>query len=88
MKLLLPKALQRFSNDQDILTLPCKQLGELAQALRTTAPSLAAAILDEQDTFKPFVKLFMNQEPISPWDPNISLSDSDEISIVTALVGG
>lgn len=88
MIILLPKALQRFSNDQESLSLPCKQLGTLAQELRASAPQLAAAILDEQDMFKPFVKLFLNQEPINTWDSRRSLQDHDEIRIITALVGG
>jgi molybdopterin synthase sulfur carrier subunit len=89
VKVLIPTALQKFTNNQ--ATLECKgsNITELFDSLETACPGIKSRLCDEQGNPRRFLNLYVNSEDIRFLEgTETPLKDGDEVSIVPAVAGG
>ncbi|MEO1428479.1 MAG: MoaD/ThiS family protein [Cyanobacteria bacterium J06633_8] len=90
VKVLVPTALQKFTNNQ--ATLECKgsTIKELLDSLETACPGIKARLCDEESgKLRRFLNFYVNSEDIRFLDGAATpLKDGDEVSIVPAVAGG
>ncbi|WP_088240437.1 MoaD/ThiS family protein [Calothrix rhizosoleniae] len=89
IKVLVPTALQKFSNNQATVECSGNNISELFDSLETACPGIKARLCDEQGKPRRFLNLYVNSEDIRFLDgAETSLKDGDEVSIVPAVAGG
>ncbi|NMG07864.1 MoaD/ThiS family protein [Brasilonema sp. UFV-L1] len=89
VKVLVPTALQKFTNDQ--ATLECKgdTVAELFDSLEANCPGIKSRLCDEAGQPRRFLNFYVNSEDIRFLDgTETPLNDGDEVSIVPAVAGG
>ncbi|MBW4648337.1 MAG: MoaD/ThiS family protein [Kastovskya adunca ATA6-11-RM4] len=86
---LIPTALQKFTNDQATIECNGSNITELLNSLETSCPGIKARLCDEEGKPRRFLNFYVNSEDIRFLEgPQTSLSDGDEVSIVPAVAGG
>ncbi len=89
VKVLVPTALQKFTNDQATLECKANSIAELLDSLEQNCPGIKARLCDEQGQPRRFLNFYVNSEDIRFLDgTETSLQDGDEVSIVPAVAGG
>ncbi|CDN12341.1 FIG038648: MoaD and/or ThiS families [Richelia intracellularis] len=89
IKVLVPTALQKFTNNQATLECSGTNIADLFDSLEQTCPGIKARLCDEQGKPRRFLNLYVNSEDIRFLDgTSTSLKDGDEVSIVPAVAGG
>ena len=89
IKVLVPTALQKFTNNQATLECSGTNIADLFDSLEQTCPGIKARLCDEQGKPRRFLNLYVNNEDIRFLDgTSTSLKDGDEVSIVPAVAGG
>ena len=89
IKVLVPTALQKFSNNQATVECSGNNITELFDSLETACPGIKARLCDEKGQPRRFLNLYVNSEDIRFLDgAATSLKDGDEVSIVPAVAGG
>jgi sulfur-carrier protein len=89
IKVLVPTALQKFTNNQATLECSGNNIAELFDSLEQACPGIKARLCDEQGQPRRFLNLYVNSEDIRFLDGTAtSLKDGDEVSIVPAVAGG
>jgi sulfur-carrier protein len=89
VKVLVPTALQKFTNNQ--ATLECKggTIAQLFDSLEENCPGIKSRLCDETGQPRRFLNLYVNSEDIRFLDgKDTELKDGDEVSIVPAVAGG
>lgn len=81
-------SLTRFTNNQNQIELSIESVGDLIESLCQAHPKIQSTILDANGELTPFVNIYINSKNIKQCIPSLPLSTSDEINIMTALVGG
>jgi molybdopterin synthase sulfur carrier subunit len=82
----IPAPLRSYTAQRAEVEIQGTTLGEALAALDRKFPGLRFRIITEQDTIRPHIKIFIEQEQIS--DLTISLRPGDHIHIICALSGG
>ena len=86
---LVPTALQNFTNNQATLECSGSTIAELLDSLEQNFPGIKARLCDEQGKPRRFLNLYLNSEDIRFLDgTDTPLKDGDEVSIVPAVAGG
>ncbi|RCJ36478.1 molybdopterin synthase sulfur carrier subunit [Nostoc minutum NIES-26] len=86
---LVPTALQNFTNNQATLECSGSTIAELLDSLEKSFPGIKARLCDEQGKPRRFLNLYLNSEDIRFLDgTDTPLKDGDEVSIVPAVAGG
>lgn len=86
---LIPTALQKFTNDQATIECNGSNITELLDSLESSCPGIKARLCDEEGKPRRFLNFYVNSEDIRFLEgPQTSLSDGDEVSIVPAVAGG
>ncbi|MEJ1934673.1 MoaD/ThiS family protein [Nostoc sp. NIES-2111] len=89
VKVLVPTALQNFTNNQAALESSGNNIAELLDSLETTFPGIKARLCDDKGQPRRFLNLYVNSEDIRFLDgTKTPLKDGDEVSIVPAVAGG
>ncbi|MCL1467323.1 MoaD/ThiS family protein [Argonema galeatum] len=89
VKVLVPTALQKFTNDRATLECSANNIGELLDSLEQSCPGIKARLCDEKGEPRRFLNFYVNSEDIRFLDgTETSLQDGDEVSIVPAVAGG
>ncbi|MEB3174698.1 MAG: MoaD/ThiS family protein [Cyanobacteriota bacterium] len=89
VKVLIPTALQKFTNNQATLECEAASVNELIDALETAFPGMKAKICDESGALRRFLNIYVNSEDIRFLDnAATALNPGDEVSIVPAVAGG
>lgn len=89
VKVLVPTALQKFTNEKATLECSGNNIAELLESLEQVCPGIKARICDESGQPRRFLNLYVNSEDIRFLDgTNTPLQDGDEVSIVPAVAGG
>lgn len=89
VKVLIPTALQKFTNNQATLECSSNNVAELLDAIEQQCPDTKGRLRDEQGEPRRFLNFYVNSEDIRFLDgTNTSLQDGDEVSIVPAVAGG
>lgn len=86
---LVPTALQNFTNNQATLECSGSTIAELLDSLEQNFPGIKSRLCDEQGKPRRFLNLYLNSEDIRFLDgTETPLKDGDEVSIVPAVAGG
>ncbi|WP_414586096.1 MoaD/ThiS family protein [Scytonema sp. PCC 10023] len=89
VKVLVPTALQKFTNNQATLEGKGSTITELLDSLEQSCPGIKSRLCDESGQLRRFLNLYVNSEDIRFLDgPATPLKDGDEVSIVPAVAGG
>jgi sulfur-carrier protein len=85
MKVLIPSALHSYTSGSEVAATGAT-LAELLADLDRQYPGLRFRVLDEQDSIRPHMRLFVNGEQV--FDIARPLRPADEVQFVLALSGG
>lgn len=89
IKVLVPTALQKFTNEQATIQCDGTNIKELIDSLETNCPGIKKSLCDESGEPRRFLNFYVNSEDIRFLDgSNTALNDGDEVSIVPAVAGG
>ncbi|MDM9380658.1 MoaD/ThiS family protein [Chlorogloeopsis sp. ULAP01] len=89
VKVLVPTALQKFTNNQATLECSGNNIAELLDSLEKACPGIKSRLCDEAGEPRRFLNLYVNSEDIRFLDGTATpLKDGDEVSIVPAVAGG
>ena len=86
MKVLLPTPLADYTAHRREVEAEGKTLAELLRDLDRRYPGIRFRIIDEQDTIRPHIKIFVNREAERTLERR--LDARDEVLVVAALSGG
>ena len=86
MKVYVPSALRSYTGQKDEVDACGATLEELLRDLDRHYPGFRFRIIDEQDSIRPHIKIFINLEQAR--ELSAALQASDEVSILLALSGG
>jgi molybdopterin converting factor small subunit len=86
VKVYVPSALSSYTGKKDELEADGATLGALLRELDRQYPGFRFRIIDEQDSIRPHIKIFVNFEQAR--DLDVLLRGDDEVSILLALSGG
>jgi molybdopterin converting factor small subunit len=86
---LVPTALQKFTNNQATLECSGNNIAELFDSLEAACPGIKSRLCDEDGKPRRFLNLYVNSEDIRFLEgTETALKDGDEVSIVPAVAGG
>lgn len=89
VKVLVPTALQQFTNNQATLECSGGTVAELLESLEHNCPGIKSRLCDDTGKPRRFLNLYVNSEDIRFLDgTETPLKDGDEVSIVPAVAGG
>ncbi|MEA5579034.1 MoaD/ThiS family protein [Anabaena sp. UHCC 0451] len=89
VKVLVPTALQKFTNNQAALECSGNNISELFDSLEQACPGIKSRLCDENGNPRRFLNLYVNSEDIRfLQNTETPLKDGDEVSIVPAVAGG
>jgi molybdopterin converting factor small subunit len=89
VKVLIPTALQQFTNNQATIECNGTSVQEMIDSLESNCPGIKERICDPQGKLRRFVNFYVNSEDIRFLDgASTVLNDGDEVSIVPAVAGG
>lgn len=89
VKVLVPTALQKFTNNQAALECSGNNISELFDSLEEACPGIKSRLCDENGNPRRFLNLYVNSEDIRfLQNTETPLKDGDEVSIVPAVAGG
>jgi molybdopterin synthase sulfur carrier subunit len=89
IKVLVPTALQKFTNEQATIECDGENIKELIDSLEANCPGIKKSLCDESGEPRRFLNFYVNSEDIRFLDgSNTALNDGDEVSIVPAVAGG
>ncbi|BAZ05495.1 MoaD/ThiS family protein [Calothrix sp. NIES-3974] len=89
IKVLVPTALQKFTNNQAVLECSGTNISELIESIEKACPGIKERLCDENGQPRRFLNLYVNSEDIRFLDGvTTALKDGDEVSIVPAVAGG
>jgi sulfur-carrier protein len=86
VKVYVPSALRSYTGLKDELEAEGATLEELLRGLDKRFPGIRFRIIDEQDSIRPHIKIFINHEQAR--ELSAGLRPEDEVSILLALSGG
>ncbi|RCJ24966.1 molybdopterin synthase sulfur carrier subunit [Nostoc sp. ATCC 43529] len=86
---LVPTALQQFTNNQATVESSGSTIAELVDSLEQSFPGFKSRLCDEEGKLRRFVNFYLNDEDIRFLKgADTRLNDGDEVSIVPAVAGG
>lgn len=89
VKVLIPTALQKFTDNQALVECEAASVNEVIDSLEVKFNGIKSRICDEAGHLRRFVNFYVNNEDIRFLDgASTSLKDGDEVSIVPAVAGG
>jgi sulfur-carrier protein len=89
VKVLVPTALQQFTNNQATVESSGSTIAELVDSLEQNFPGFKSRLCDDEGKLRRFVNFYLNDEDIRFLKgADTRLSDGDEVSIVPAVAGG
>ncbi len=89
VKVLIPTALQKFTNDKATIECAANDVGELLDSLEQSCPGIKGRLCDDQGKPRRFLNFYVNSEDIRFLEgTDTKLQDGDEVSIVPAVAGG
>ncbi|MBD2516756.1 MAG: MoaD family protein [Desmonostoc geniculatum HA4340-LM1] len=89
VKVLVPTALQQFTNNEAIVESNGNTIAELVDSLEQSFPGFKSRLCDDEGKLRRFVNFYLNDEDIRFLKgADTRLNDGDEVSIVPAVAGG
>ncbi|MGB7444946.1 MAG: MoaD/ThiS family protein [Coleofasciculaceae cyanobacterium] len=89
VKVLIPTALQKFTDNQATIECTGTNVAELFDSLDSNCPGIKGRLCDEEGKPRRFLNFYVNSEDIRFLEGvKTTLQDGDEVSIVPAVAGG
>lgn len=89
VKVLIPTALQKFTNNQATIECAGSSVSDLINELEKACPGIKKSLCDDQGEPRRFLNFYVNSEDIRFLEgTKTALKDGDEVSIVPAVAGG
>jgi molybdopterin converting factor small subunit len=86
---LVPTALQKFTDNQAVLECSGSSIAELLDSLEQVCPGIKTRLCDDEGKPRRFLNFYVNSEDIRFLEGTATpLKDGDEVSIVPAVAGG
>ncbi len=86
---LIPPALQKFTNNQAKFECSAASVTDLLNVLEDECPGIKSRLCNETGQIRQFVNFYVNSEDIRFLEgAGTALQDGDEVSIVPAVAGG
>ena len=82
----IPGALRSYTKQKSEVAAEGKTLAEVLAALDCRYPGLRFRIITEQDTIRPHIRIFVNEEQVR--DLSVAIQPDGQIQIICALSGG
>ena len=82
----IPSALRSYTKQESEVEAEGETIGELLSVLDRRFPGLRFRIITEQDTIRPHIRIFVNDQQIPTLA--VPVKQDDRVSIVCALSGG
>jgi molybdopterin converting factor small subunit len=82
----IPSALRSYTKQKSKVAIEGQTLAEALAALDCRYPGLRFRIITEQDTIRPHIRIFVNEEQVR--DLSVALQPDGQIHIICALSGG
>jgi molybdopterin converting factor small subunit len=86
MKVNIPSPLVSYTNRRSEVEAGGRSVAEMLDDLNRQFPGIRFRMIDEQDSIRPHIKIFVNGEQV--WRLDAPLKPSDEVHILQALSGG
>ena len=86
MNVFVPTPLRSYTGQQACVEAQGATVGELLADLNRRYPGMRFRMIDEQDTVRPHIRIFVNAEQVR--DLGAPLGPADEVQILQALSGG
>ncbi|MGH7272918.1 MAG: MoaD/ThiS family protein [Nitrospiria bacterium] len=86
MKVYIPTPLRSYTKQRAEVEAAGTTLEELLSDLDRRYPGFRFRIINEQDTLREHIKIFINQDQVQ--DLTVPLKPGDEVQIICALSGG
>jgi sulfur-carrier protein len=86
MKVHIPGPLLSYTNQRNDVEAYGSTIAEMLDDLNRQFPGIRFRMIDEQDSIRPHMKIFVNGEQI--WSLDTALGSRDEVYILQALSGG
>jgi sulfur-carrier protein len=86
MNVHIPSPLLSYTNQQNDVEASGSTIAEMLDDLNNQFPGIRFRMIDEQDSIRPHMKIFVNGEQV--WALDTALESSDEVYILQALSGG
>lgn len=86
MKVSIPGPLLSYTGQKKEVEASGLTVADMLEDLNRRYPGIRFRMIDEQDSIRPHMKIFVNGEQV--WRLDTRLSDQDEIHILQALSGG
>jgi molybdopterin converting factor small subunit len=86
MKVHIPSPLLSYTNQQNDVEASGSTIAEMLDDLNRQYPGIRFRMIDEQESIRPHMKIFVNGEQV--WGLGVALKSSDEVYILQALSGG
>lgn len=87
-KINMHPSLVRFTNNQNQLELSVETAAQLVPNLCEQYPLLKACMLGPEGQLTPYVNIYINGKNLNQCLPQMTLGDTDNVDVLTALVGG
>lgn len=81
-------SLVRFTNNQNQFELRVDKAVSVVSILCQQYPLLKSSILSVEGELTPYVNIYINGKNLNQCIPHLSVTEDDQIDVVTALVGG
>src|SRR5882672_174608 len=86
MKIHIPSPLLSYTNQRNDVEVSGSTIAEMLDDLNRQFPGIRFRMIDEQDSIRPHMKIFVNGEQV--WRLDTALESRDEVYILQALSGG
>ena len=86
MKVKIPSSLFSYTGQKSSVEARGATLDELIRDLDRQFPGFRFRMIDEQDTIRPHVKIFVNREQVR--DLAAKVAETDDVAIIQAFSGG
>ncbi len=86
MKVFIPGPLRSYTREATVVRAEGKTIGQVLSNLDDSFPGFRFRIIDEQDSVREHIKVFVRGEQV--WDLSSPVQPSDEVQILCALSGG
>jgi sulfur-carrier protein len=86
MKVHIPGPLLSYTNQRNDVDAVGSTIAEMLDDLNRQFPGIRFRMIDEQDSIRPHMKIFVNGEQI--WNLDMALESRDDVYILQALSGG
>lgn len=83
---LIPSPLRSYTENRAQVTAAGATVAELLGDLDRSYPGIRFRMVDEQDSIRPHIKIFVNRNQVRRTDAPVA--GSDEVIIITAISGG